>query len=60
MTAQCNANLKVCTRGETYSLMSGSPSYLQMQGGLVTWTASINGLWTHMSGGVLAFDWFGL
>ncbi|CAF3632430.1 unnamed protein product [Rotaria sordida] len=59
ITTQCNANLKVCTTSESYPLMNGSPGYLQMQSGIVSWTASINGLWTQPSSGTLVFDWFG-
>ncbi|CAF0916171.1 unnamed protein product [Rotaria sp. Silwood1] len=59
MTAQCNAGVTVCTMSESYPLMNGSPGYLQLQSGMVPWTASINGLWTQPSGGTLAFDWFG-
>ncbi len=58
MTAQCVASLKVCTMSEPYSLMSGVPGYLTLQGGAVQWTAAINGLWTQPSGGIVAFDWF--
>ncbi|CAF3743558.1 unnamed protein product [Rotaria socialis] len=58
MTAQCNANSKVCTMSQPYPLMSGSPGYLQLQSGAVPWTASIGGLLTLPSGGTLAFDWF--
>jgi hypothetical protein len=51
-------NLKVCTMSDSYSLMTTAPGYIQMQSGLVPWTASITGLWTQPSGGMLAFDWF--
>jgi hypothetical protein len=39
--------------------MNGAPNYFQLQSGAVPWTASINGLWTQNSGGVVVFDWFG-
>jgi hypothetical protein len=39
--------------------MNTAPGYVQMQSGAVPWTASVNGLWTQPSGGILAFDWFG-
>jgi hypothetical protein len=60
MTAQCTASLKVCTVSDSYPLMNGAPGYLQLQGGSVLWTASINGIWTQPSSGVLVFDWFGI
>jgi hypothetical protein len=59
MTAQCIASSKVCTMSDSYSLMSGAPGNLQLQSGIVQWTASIHGIYTLPSGGVLAFDWFG-
>ncbi len=59
MTAQCTANLKVCRTSESYPLMNGAPNYFQLQSGAVPWTASINGIWTQYSGGVVVFDWFG-
>ena len=59
MTAQCVASLKVCRASESYSLVNGAPNNVQLQSGAVPWTASINGLWTQSSGGVVIFDWFG-
>jgi len=59
MTAQCDASLKVCTMSNSYSLMSGAPGYVQLQGGAVQWTAAINGIWSQPSGGIVVFDWFG-
>lgn len=60
MTALCDASVNVCTTSDSYPLASGSPGYLQLQDGSVSWTASINGLRTQPSGGgILAFDWFG-
>jgi hypothetical protein len=59
MTALCNINAKVCTVSDSYSLTNGVPGWLQMQSGSVLWAASVNGLWTQISSGILAFDWFG-
>jgi hypothetical protein len=59
MTAQCTANLKVCRMSESYPLMNAPPGYFTLQAGAVPWTAAINGLWTQLSGGVVALDWFG-
>lgn len=58
MIAECNAAIKVCTTSDLYSLMNGSPGYLQLQSGAVPWTASITGLLTQPSSGTIAFDWF--
>jgi hypothetical protein len=50
--------MKVCRTSESYPLTSGSPGWLQLQGGNILWSASIRGVWTQQFTGVLAFDWF--
>ncbi|CAF4036975.1 unnamed protein product [Adineta steineri] len=59
MTAQCTAGLKVCTFSTSYPLTSGASGYTALQGGSGPWAASVKGVWTSSSSGVLAFNWFG-
>ncbi|CAF4260435.1 unnamed protein product, partial [Adineta steineri] len=56
---QCTAGLKVCTFSTSYPLTSGASGYTALQGGSGPWAASVKGVWTSSSSGILAFNWFG-
>ncbi|UJR30625.1 hypothetical protein I4U23_018150 [Adineta vaga] len=57
-TSRCGTTA-VCKTSDTYALTYGASNAMTlMQAGLGPWTASVRGLWTQSSSGVLAFDWF--